>query len=84
MDSMWKEFFRNNVLYRELMLSRTKPEYRVIYIQFLPSLEEAFNTKKFVRINKAVPRDSSSKNERKRSEYVFVEHNVLNGDMINN
>ena len=56
----------------------------MIYVQFLPCFEEAFVTKKFIRINKVYPRDSSSKNERKRSEYVFVEHNVLNGDMTNN
>jgi len=58
LELMWKEFFENKVLHRELMLSRTLPKYRLVYVQFFHCFEKAFKTKKFEGISRILPKNS--------------------------
>lgn len=67
LEAIWEDFFISRTLYRELMISRTEYEYRLVYVQFLNCFENAFRTKKFEGISRILSKDSTEKNERKRS-----------------
>ena len=49
--NVWKEFFRKQVLYRNLMVSRTEKSYRKIYVYFIKAFRKAFELKRFKGLN---------------------------------
>ena len=54
LKEVWEKFFSSQALYRELMISRTGAEYRLVYVRFLQKFEEAFRTGAFIGISRKI------------------------------
>ncbi len=50
LKEVWKEFFHKNVMYRELMLSRTEKMNKLIFLKFQYRYREAFESGEFTHI----------------------------------
>jgi hypothetical protein len=54
LENAWIDFFSRKILYRELMISRTEPHYKLIYVRFLHKFEDAFRMRKFIGISRKI------------------------------